>query len=147
MGAHREIMEKVKSSLEKLHSVGLCKTVTVGEMSKEDDDFLDSVFDGLIAFGIEKEAVLVIWKYFQDKVQTENSLNDGMKFLKNLISGEKPKVPTKRDIARSTAKAYQAAFSKCGIEKTPEEILAFIHDGCDKCEHRDECNDDCNDEK
>lgn len=145
MGLHREIMAKMGNSLAKLQEKGLCRNVDVGELSEGDNDFLDSVFEGLLSFGIDREAMMTLWKYIQDDIQKRNTMTSIHSPLSGILSGEKPP-PMSRDIyERSLAKAMRDSFSKIGIEKTIEEVIEFIHDeDCDKCNHQEECNNkDC----
>jgi len=146
MGLHREIMAKMGTSLEKLHEKGLCKSVDIGSLSESDNDFLDSIFEGLLSFGIEKESLMTLWKYIQDDISKRNAKGLTRKLLESLMADEKPPKMSRDIYEHTLAKAMSDTLAKIGIEKTIEETKAFIHDDdCDKCNHQDECNKDCED--
>jgi len=144
MGLHREILGKMSSSLAKLQEKGLCKSVDVGSLSESDSDFLDSVFEGLLSFGIDREAIMTLWKYIQDDIQKRNTLGSIHSLLEGLLTGDKSPKMSRETYEHALAKTMRDTFAKIGIEKTIKEVLEFIHDDdCDKCDHQDECNKDC----
>jgi hypothetical protein len=139
-------MAKMGASLTKLKEKGLCKTVDIGELSDSDNDFLDSVFEGLLSFGVDREALVTLWKYIQDDIQKRNAMTSIHGLLTGLLTGEKPPKMNKEFYEHSLAKAMRDAFAKIGIEKTIDEIIPFLHDDkCDKCDHKDECDKECGD--